>query len=169
MDPKKFQEKTKKVAGTTKVDIISRDFLDPDYEVEVLSNQSSTPTGLLEIARLKPKKSNLPTFIFRWDENGDQLDVDIIYKNRKDKKLWKELGYKGHHTRKISGKGKVFEADIKSPVKNIFKGRIDVGLFIQIAIKDSGKGTESIKVVHKKVKIEDKGKGIDDVRVNRGD
>jgi hypothetical protein len=68
MDPEKFKNKTKKVAGTTKVDIVSVEYLNPEYEIEVLSNQYTTPTGLLEMVRLNPKKPNLPRFIFRWDE-----------------------------------------------------------------------------------------------------
>jgi hypothetical protein len=157
MDPEKFKEKTKKVGGTTKVEVALIDFLDSEYEVEILSEQSTTPTGLLEVIRLKPRKLELPKFIFRWDENADKLDIDIYKKERLCKELWSEIGYNGHQTKKMPGEGKLFEANISIPNRHIFKGNIDVGLFMQLIIKDSTNLTDSIKVVHKKVKIEDIG------------
>ena len=168
MDPEKFKEKTKKVSGTTKVDVVSIDFLDPEYEIETLSGQSTTPTGLLEVVRLRPERMELPKFIFRWDENKDELDVDIYREEKLCNELWGEIGYNGHHTGKIPREGKVFKADISIPNRDIFRGNVDVGLFIQLTIKDSVKLTDSIKVVHKKVKIEDIGKGINDIKMNKG-
>lgn len=164
MDPKKFLEKPKKVAGTTKVDVVLMDFLDSDYETEILSNQSTISTGLLEVVRLNPKKPNLPTFIFRWDERPGELDVDICNCPEVEKQDFKmgKRGYKGHHTQEITGEGKIFVADIGIPNKEIFKGKINVGLFIQLMIKDSGVGTDSVKVVNV-VKIGDSGVGTDSV------
>lgn len=166
MDPEKFKEKTKKVAGTTNVDVISTEYLNPDYEIEVLPNKLTTSSGLLEVARLDPVKPGLPKFVFRWDENADVLDVDIYKDGKYRNDLWNENEYKGHHTQRISNGGKIFEADISSFDQPIFKGEIDIGLFIQLTIKDSVNLTDSIKVVHKRIKIEDFGKGENHITVN---
>jgi len=155
MDQEKFENKTKRIAGTTKVDIISVEHLNPEYEIEVLSDQRTAPTGLLEIVRLNPTKPDLPRFIFRWDENADILDVDIYKDEKYRNDLWNKNGYNGHHTWRISNGAKIFEADIRKFDSPIFKGKIDVGLFIKITIKESGILTDSIKVFHKRVKIED--------------
>ena len=167
MDPEKFKAKTKKVAGTTKVDIVSVDYLNPEYELEVLSNERTTPTGLLEVVKLNPKKPDLPQFIFRWDEKTDRLDVDIYKNGINCKDLWKKPGHEGHQTQRVSGEDKIFEADISTPDKKIFKGKINVGLFIKLVIKDSIKLTDRVEVIHKKVKIEDTGKGVNDITANK--
>lgn len=167
MNPDKFRDKAKKIGGVTKVNIVSVYFLDPEYEIETLSDHFTSPTGFLEVVRLKPKSPELPKFIFRWDENKDALDVDIYKEEIIHNELWNVEGYEGHHTQKITSAGKVFKANISIPDKKIFEGKIDVGLFIQLTIKDSGKLTDSIKVVHKRVKIEDSGAGENHIKVNK--
>lgn len=168
MDPEKFKDKTKKVAGTTEVGIVSIDYLSPKYKVEVLSDQPTTPTGLLEVARLNPERSGLPKFVFRWDESKDELDLDIYKNGRYRNDLWNKPGYKGHHTDKVKDGEKKFKADVKISGEKVFRGIIDVGLFIKIIIKESVKLTDSIKVVHKKVKIENEGRGINNIKINKG-
>ena len=168
MDQKKFENKTKRIAGATKVDIVSVEHLNPEYEIEVLSDQRTTPTGLLEIVRLNPTKPGLPRFIFRWDENADVLDVDIYKDEKYRNDLWNKNVYNGHHTRRISNEAKIFESDIKRFDSSIFKGKIDVGLFIKITIKESCKLIDSIKVVHKRVKIENESKGTNNIKANKG-
>jgi hypothetical protein len=168
MDPRRFRDKTKKVAGTTNVDVVSIEYLNPEYEIEVLPpNNLTSPTGLLEVARLNPKKPNLLQFVFRWDENEDTLDVDIYKDGKNCKNLWKKNGYKGHHTQKVDRESKIFKANISIPSQPIFKGKINVDLFIQLTIKDSAKSTDSIKIVHKRVDVKDAGKGKDSIEVDR--
>lgn len=151
MDPEKFKKKTKKVAGTTDVDILMVEYLNPKYEIEVFSNKRTTPTGLLEVARLKPKKAELPRFIFRWDENTDDLDVDIYKEGRHRNDLWKIPDYKGHHTKKI--KNRRFKANIEIPKEKVFRGVIDVGLFIKILKRESVQITERITYKIQKGKL----------------
>ncbi len=166
MDPKKFKQKIKKIAGTTNVDIISTEYLSPEYETEILSKNTTTSTGLLEIIRLNPLKPDLPQFIFRWDENKDALDIDIYKDRKRCNDLWGKNKYKGHHTRKISKESKIFEADINGPNGIIFKGIINVDLFIQLALKDSAQLTEEIKIVHKKVHIKDRCQAEEKAKTN---
>ena len=40
MDPEKFKNQTKKVTRTMDVDIISTKYIDPEYEIKALSNNS---------------------------------------------------------------------------------------------------------------------------------
>jgi len=57
-------------------------------------------TGKLEILKLVPKSGDGPSFIARWDQRPQQLDIDMhgaspsaVKKFKKDRG-----GYKGHHT-----------------------------------------------------------------------
>lgn len=137
MDPNKFLVREKKIAGTTEVKVIKIDYLDCDYEIKEFPNNPATNTGFVKIVQLFPKNLYLPTFIFRWDEKEEELDVDI-YENRKiNNKLWTLNGYRGHHTKSIDGEGRVFETNISIPGKEIFKGRINLGLSIKQLLRDS--------------------------------
>jgi len=168
MNPEKFKDIDKKVAGTTKVEIVKIDYLDYNYKIEVFPDNLATSTALVKIAQLIPKNSHLPTFLFRWDKNQNTLDVDIYKEGKLCKELWNDVGYKGHQTQRVSKESKIFDADVSMPDKRIFKGKIDVGLFIKIMIKESAKLTDSVKVVHKKARIGDAGKGTNNIRVNKG-
>jgi predicted transport protein len=97
----------------------------------------------------------------------EDLDVDIYKEGRLHNELWNDPGYKGHHTQRIDGESKIFEADIGILGKEIFKGKIDVGLFIKLTIKESVRLTDSVKVVHKKVDVKDTGKGENNIEVSK--
>jgi len=57
---------------------IQIDYLcDENYNLEPCQENEITPTGLLVVAKLEPRKKSLPGFWFRWDEKADALDVDI--------------------------------------------------------------------------------------------
>ena len=173
MDPEKFKNQTKKVTRTMDVDIISTKYIDPEYEIKALSNNSVTDTGRLEIAKLIPKKQNLFEFIFRWDKNGNTLDVDIYKDNKaQSKDLWFEVDknkgyYTGHQTKKRDSNNMIFKVDISNVKldKRIFKGEIDVGLFFELIIKDSGVGIDTVSVRkfnNKEIKTEEKVKSKDE-------
>lgn len=95
-----------------------------DYELELCLGQEVTPTGLLIIAKLKPKRPSRPEFCFRWDEKANQLDVDMEPKHEDWKK--EKNGYEGHHPEKVDPKRRVFRVSIKIPGIDVFQGIINL-------------------------------------------
>ena len=100
-------------------------YIDKNYNLECYSKNRITGTGLLEVAKLEPKKKLLPKFRFRWDEKADALDVNILNVSYVNEKSFNKgiNGYAGHHTKRVS-KDKIFEVFIKTPNGVIFNGLI---------------------------------------------
>jgi len=112
-------------------------YIDPDYELELCHNNRATDTMYLIVGKLIPSDSALPSFIFRWDENQDQFDVDIENVNDKTKKKFnaEKDGYKGHHPRRLVNKdGRYMAVDISLPNRRIFQGTIVVPLAKEVVI-----------------------------------
>ena len=105
-----------------------------DYKLELYPGQEVTSTGLLVIAKLKPEKSSLPEFWFRWDEKADHLNVDMKPKH----KDWggEKNGYEGHRPKKV-GTGRRFEVSIKIPGIDVFHGIISFSLFKKVGVRGS--------------------------------
>lgn len=103
-------------------------YKDPDYRIELYHNNKVTDTMHLIIGKLIPSETSLPHFIFRWDEQQDQFDVDIENVDNETKKKFKagKDGYSGHHPRRFVDKVRCMEVDISLPNKKIFKGTIKV-------------------------------------------
>jgi len=93
-----------------------------DYKLELYPGQEVTSTGLLVIAKLKPEKSSLPEFWFRWDEKADRLDVDMKPEHEDWEK--EKNGYEGHHP--VDLKRRVFRVSIKIPGIDVFQGTISL-------------------------------------------
>jgi len=163
MDPNKFLRKEKKVAGTTKVKVVKIDYIDRNYKIKVLSNHPTTKTGLVEVIQLFSENPHLLRFIFRWDEKNEELDIDIYRNESICNELWSEKRYKGHHTQRVIDNGRIFKINISVPDKRIFKGKVNVGLFIKLSLKDSIKSTDSISIIHKKIILEDHGRGTNNL------
>ena len=137
MDRKEFSSKTIKTAGTTGV-IIVRTFQHPDYNLIPFSDAQATDTGLVKIASLVPRVagSTLPEFRFRWDDAGNELDVDIYVGGENRKDLWEEDGYIGHKTILVDAESRKYSADISTPVGNVFRGTVQVGLLTALQLGD---------------------------------
>ncbi len=103
-------------------------YKDPNYRIELYHNNKATDTMHLIIGKLISNDPSLPYFIFRWDENQDQFDVDIENVDNETKKKFKagKDGYSGHHPRRSVYNGRHMEVDISLPNKKIFKGTIKV-------------------------------------------
>lgn len=107
--------------------------LDPRYEMTVFISRKITETGRLDIGELKPKdliSGTLPSFVFRWDEKDSALDVDPENASKAEIVKFRRgtPEYYGHHTKKISSNGRVFEADIVWQGQKIYKGQISFNL-----------------------------------------
>lgn len=150
MDQKKFENKTKKVAGTTKIDVLKIEYLNQDYEKKILPDNPATKTGLVEVMELIPKISEMPKFILRWDEKANTLDVDIYKGDKIRNNLWSTKGYNGHHAQEIENR--IFKIDISIPNTKIFSGIINTGLLIhQSSFANANiKPNLSIRVIRKK-------------------
>lgn len=148
MDPNVFASQPSRVGGSGKVDILNTKYLDPDYEIISCSDQKATPTGLVTLIQISPKKDKtFPSFFLRWDSNPETIDVDIYLdgKNRKD--LWGRPGYCGHHTKRIRGEGRKFEVNITIPERNIFMGIVNIGLLVEVNLKVELEFTDTGKIV----------------------
>lgn len=104
-------------------------YRDTDYQIELYHNNKATDTMHLIVGKLVSNDQSLPYFIFRWDDNQDQFDVDIENVTNETKKKFKagKDGYSGHHPRRFVDKeGRCLEVDISLPNKKIFQGIIRV-------------------------------------------
>jgi hypothetical protein len=107
-------------------------FIHADYEI-VIEHALIRHTGPLIIARLKPKDTRigtLPTFVFRWDERDNHLDVDPVNVSEAETSQFKDGtgGYCGHHTVKFSSNLRTFAADIGWRAERIYQGQITFNL-----------------------------------------
>ncbi len=94
------------------------EFINSEYEIELLESNELSDSGLLVLFKIKPKKDqHLPYFSIRFDENVNALDVDIANTTSNIKKLFtaERGGYYGHHSTKISDSPRFFEVKIKIP------------------------------------------------------
>src|SRR6266699_1326175 len=81
MNSETFDKLPKKVFAASGIEIEVL-YCDPDYRLITEPDSTATSTGLLEILRLEPNDSTLPTFLARWEDNqntGEEaIDVDLI-------------------------------------------------------------------------------------------
>ena len=122
-----------KAFGTNRVQESKRLYLDKAYDLILLSGNRMTLTGRLDTARLEGKctgSSTIPEFLFRWHDKADALDVDPINVSDAEKRNFRKgtVGYRGHHTQKISSSPRTFEVDIECCGKKIYWGHIQVSL-----------------------------------------
>jgi len=107
-------------------------FIHAEYDI-VLDGAQIGPTGLLVIARLKPKDDTmgtLPEFVIRWDEKDNHLDVDPLDVSKVKERQFKKgtSGYYGHHADKLDSGPRVFKANIEWHGQPIYHGEIRFNL-----------------------------------------
>jgi hypothetical protein len=103
-------------------------FIHPEYDI-ILDGGQIGPTGLLVIARLKPKNATirtLPEFVLRWDEKDNHLDLDPVDVSKAEKSQFKKgtSNYYGHHAEKLRSGPRVFEVNIVWHGQPIYHGEI---------------------------------------------
>ena len=105
--------------------IETKSFLDSEYDpISWHDGNEITFTGLLVIGKLNPKNPGiLPTFIFRWDEKANTVDIDIENLKAADVKE-----FLGHHIDKISSTPRVFKAKVVWNCRLIYQGQITFNL-----------------------------------------
>ena len=111
----------------------------PEYDI-VLDGGQIGPTGLLVIARLKPKNATigtLPEFVLRWDEKDTHLDVDPVDVSKAGESQFKKgtSNYYGHHADKLHSGPRVFEANIGWHGQPVYHGEIRFNLAREVEAK----------------------------------
>ena len=145
MDPKKVVPDGRAFEfNEAKVD--SRSYMSKDYELLCYPHNKIEGTGRLEVGALKPQKKGLPGFVMRWDEKEEAVDIEIsgVSDNARRNFRREENGYKGHHTKRVSGDSRIFEVDVATPKEVVFQGRIVVLLVRKKALRDSLSLTDSL-------------------------
>ena len=107
-------------------------FIHTGYAI-VLDGRQIGPTGLLIIARLKPKDATigtLPEFILRWDEKGNHLNVDPVDVSKAKKGQFKKgtCSYYGHLAVKLPSGPRVLEVNIGWDGRPVYHGEIRFNL-----------------------------------------
>ena len=100
-------------------------FIHPGYDI-VLDGRQIGPTGLLVIARLRPRNAKvgtLPEFILRWDEKDNRIDVDPVNVSKA-----KKSQFYGHHAAKLPSSPWVFEVNIEWDGRPVYQGEIRFNL-----------------------------------------
>jgi len=99
-------------------------YRDKGYILERYKEPRTAPDGRLIIAKLRNKKGIPPSFLVRWDEKDDHLNVDIkgVMDTEVESFEKGNGGYSGHCFKRIKADGSTFEVDIRIPDKQIFHG-----------------------------------------------
>ena len=135
MEYSKFREKTAKAESAYNIGPQNL-YLDLDYSLKVVPISAVTPTGLLAVLRLEPTVPGLPSFVVRWDDKQNTIDVDLEG-NATDREAFKleRNGYKGHHPATVSIEPRVFKIDIQLPQRKVYEALLtcNVGRSVTIA------------------------------------
>ncbi len=157
MEYNKFREKP--VKAESAYNIVPQDlYLDPDYSLRIESMSAVTLTGLLVVLRLQPTVPGLPSFVVRWDDKQNTIDVDLEG-NVTDREAFKleRNGYKGHHPATVSVEPRIFKIDIQLPQRKVYEALLtcNVGRSVTIAETLQFKVEFSVEVLPSERKLND--------------
>lgn len=147
MDTNKVAERDGKARSAFNVSE-QHTFVRPEYEI-LLGGRQIGPTGLLVIARLKPKNATIgtsPEFVLRWDEKDNRLDVDAVGASKAEESQFKKgtSDYYGHHAERLRSGPRVFEVDIGWHGRRIYHGEIIFSLAREAEIRTAMKLRASV-------------------------
>jgi len=131
MDTNKVAKRDGKARSTFNV-TEQHTYIHPEYDI-VLDNGQIGATGLLVIARLKPRDGTaqtLPEFMLRWDEKDNRLDVDPVNVSEVEDSEFKKgtNDSYGHHPKKVSSSPRIFEVDVLWHGQQVYHGKIGFNL-----------------------------------------
>jgi hypothetical protein len=106
-------------------------YINPEFELKIHPGGLSE-TGLLSIFEISPKdeESMFPTFVARWDQNKETLDIDLKNTSPDELELFKseKVGYSGHHPIRLNTPSRTFKVDIRTPSHHIFTGNVSFNI-----------------------------------------
>jgi hypothetical protein len=115
------------VDRTFNVEIMNLAYSNPNYSLD-FPNETCVPiSGWSVIGRLTPKDKSLPSFLIRWDEKHNHVNVDMTPKKRGWEK--ETNGYTGHtlhQAKQFSGRS--FALVIKIPEFDVIDAVISFNL-----------------------------------------
>jgi len=95
-----------------------------EYRLEPC-NGILTETGKLEVLKLVPKSGVGPSFIARWDQKPEHLDIDMHGASNSAISKFRNNKDGGHHTNRTTDPDKrIFEVKIETPAGVIFDGTV---------------------------------------------
>src|SRR5690349_7778978 len=137
MDKRLFAKKSSKIDGGHNI-LVATEFLSVDYFEPPASVDEvrSSDTGHLELLRIEPKRTGLPSFSIRLDhsvrlDEDDLVDVDLLSSSEEEVRLFKagKNGYRGHHTHRLDRDSRTHVIDIEAPGTGpVFKGTVTLNL-----------------------------------------
>jgi len=141
MDPQKVRKQDGKARKSNSVELIHLELLSDHYCFQTLQGSSLTDHGMMACFYLLPKIMDWPTFVGRWDENGDTVDIDPV-KDMVGADEWQKVrndepGYQWHQGKVIDKTNRIIALDFTFRRMPIFKGRIKVGVLRELALEDS--------------------------------
>jgi hypothetical protein len=132
-DPKIVAKKDGKAFRTHKVKVEDGYFVAPDYELRLFEEQKISATGLLKVLELVPSdpRATDPSFIGRWDEKANHLDIDATDANGN---IDKSVRFTGHHPAALPDRR--FAVEIRTDGgKLVFKGIVSFGLGREVLLE----------------------------------
>jgi hypothetical protein len=112
------------------------EFIEEGYELITKNQSEITKTGLLTIFSLIPKNNGNPSFVGRWDQLQEVIDVDILNVEEQHVRAFRSAkhGFRGHRPQRISQDPRTFLVDISLPSGAVFKGTftLNIGWGVQM-------------------------------------
>ncbi len=104
-------------------------YIDAGYQIGILKN-GLTDTGLLQVFKLEATHTQLPSFIGRWDDVAETLDVDMFGGSAKARQNFYagRNGCAGHHPMRTSDTARVYVIRIELSNKVIFDGLVSFNI-----------------------------------------
>lgn len=141
MDPQEVAKKDGKARSSNSVELVHLELLSNHYCFQALPGATRTDHGMLALFYLLPKVQDWPTFIGRWDENADTVDIDAL-KEMVSPEEWQKVrndepGYQWHQGRVVDKTNRLLSFDFTFRRMPIFKGLIKVGVVRVLALEDS--------------------------------
>lgn len=115
---------------------VTRTFIHKDYKAEPCDGVLSD-TGKLEVLKVFLKSGDGPSFIARWDQRPEHLDIDMDGAPNSAIRKFKanKGGYTGHHTTRPSDPDtRLFDIKIQTPMGMIFDGTVSFSLTFEMAV-----------------------------------
>jgi len=131
--------KAKSIKAESAFEIVPQTlYLDSDYSLGKVPISAVTQTGLLVVLRLGSVVPGLPSFVVRWDDKQNAIDVDLEG-NACDCDAFRHErnGYRGHHPVTISVEPRVFKVDIQLPKRKVYEALLTFNVGRSVTLAES--------------------------------